>query len=151
MSNIADMIEAYILQRLAMEQSGQVEIRRTDIAEEISCAPSQISYVLSTRFTPQKGFAVESRRGLGGFIRIVQVPMREIIYDEMLEKLEDDQEYETVQSMVRYLLQHQMISKREAALVMASVTSAYEAMDTDERVHLIKSLFLTLEHYGEES
>ena len=90
MSNIADMIEAYILQRLAMEQSGQVEIRRTDIAEEISCAPSQISYVLSTRFTPQKGFAVESRRGLGGFIRIVQVPMREIIYDEMLEKLEDD-------------------------------------------------------------
>lgn len=151
MSNIADMIEAYILQRLAMEQSGQVEIRRTDIAEEISCAPSQISYVLSTRFTPQKGFAVESRRGLGGFIRIVQVPMREIIYDEMLEKLEDDPEYETVQSMVRYLLQHQMISKREAALVMASVTSAYEAMDTDERVHLIKSLFLTLEHYGEES
>ena len=145
MSNIADMIEAYILQRLAMEQSGQVEIRRTDIAEEISCAPSQISYVLSTRFTPQKGFAVESRRGLGGFIRIVQVPMREIIYDEMLEKLEDDPEYETVQSMVRYLLQHQMISKREAALVMASVTSAYEAMDTDERVHLIKSLFLTLE------
>ena len=133
MSNIADMIEAYILQRLAMEQSGQVEIRRTDIAEEISCAPSQISYVLSTRFTPQKGFAVESRRGLGGFIRIVQVPMREIIYDEMLEKLEDDPEYETVQSMVRYLLQHQMISKREAALVMASVTSAYEAMDTDER------------------
>ena len=151
MSNIADMIEAYILQRLAVEQSGQVEIRRTDIAEEISCAPSQISYVLSTRFTPQKGFAVESRRGLGGFIRIVQVPMREIIYDEMLEKLEDDPEYETVQSMVRYLLQHQMISKREAALVMASVTSAYEAMDTDERVHLIKSLFLTLEHYGEES
>ena len=75
MSNIADMIEAYILQRLAMEQSGQVEIRRTDIAEEISCAPSQISYVLSTRFTPQKGFAVESRRGLGGFIRIVQVSM----------------------------------------------------------------------------
>ena len=151
MSNIADMIEAYILQRLAMEQSGQVEIRRTDIAEEISCAPSQISYVLSTRFTPQKGFAVESRRGLGGFIRIVQVPMREIIYDEMLEKLEDDPEYETVQSMVRYLFQHQMISKREAALVMASITAAYEAMDTDERVHLIKSLFLTLEHYGEES
>ena len=151
MSNIADMIEAYILQRLAMEQSGQVEIRRTDIAEEISCAPSQISYVLSTRFTPQKGFAVESRRGLGGFIRIVQVPMREIIYDEMLEKLEDDPEYETVQSMVRYLFQHQMISKREAALVMASITAAYEAMDTDEREHLIKSLFLTLEHYGEES
>ncbi len=150
MSNIADMIEAYILQRLALEQNGQVEIRRTDIAEKISCAPSQISYVLSTRFTPKRGFAVESRRGLGGFIRIAQVPMREIVYEEMLEKLEDDPQYETVQSMVRYLLQHQMISKREAALVMASVTASYEAMDPENRIHLLKSLFLTLDHYGEE-
>ena len=51
MSNIADMIESYILRQLASRQDGQVELRRTDIADEISCAPSQISYVLSTRFT----------------------------------------------------------------------------------------------------
>ena len=62
MSNIADMIESYILRQLATRQDGQVELRRTDIADEISCAPSQISYVLSTRFTQDKGFVVESRR-----------------------------------------------------------------------------------------
>ena len=73
MSNIADLIEAYILRQLAAQQDGRVELRRTDLADEISCAPSQISYVLSTRFTPAKGFVVESRRGLGGFIRIAQV------------------------------------------------------------------------------
>ncbi len=63
MSNIADLIEAYILRQLATQQDGKVELRRTDIADEISCAPSQISYVLSTRFTQDKGFVVESRRG----------------------------------------------------------------------------------------
>ena len=49
MSNIADMIEEYILRRMAEQQTGQVELRRTDIADEISCAASQISYVLNTR------------------------------------------------------------------------------------------------------
>ena len=53
MSNIADLIEAYILRQLATQQDGKVELRRTDIANEISCAPSQISYVLSTRFTQE--------------------------------------------------------------------------------------------------
>ena len=77
MSNIADLIEAYIRQQLAQQQDGKVELRRTDIADKISCAPSQISYVLSTRFTQDKGFVVESRRGLGGFIRIVQIPDRQ--------------------------------------------------------------------------
>ena len=84
MSNIADMIESYILRQLASRQDGQVELRRTEIADKISCAPSQISYVLSTRFTQDRGFVVESRRGLGGFIRIVQVPLRDLVYQDML-------------------------------------------------------------------
>ena len=87
LSNIADLIEAYILRQLAAKQDGKVELRRTDIADEISCAPSQISYVLSTRFTPAKGFAVESRRGLGGYIRIVQVPLKNLVYQDMMDKI----------------------------------------------------------------
>ena len=62
MSNIADLIESYILRQLAAQEDGHVELRRTEIADKISCAPSQISYVLSTRFTPARGFRVESRR-----------------------------------------------------------------------------------------
>ena len=83
MSNIADMIESYILRQLAARQDGKVELRRTDIADEISCAPSQISYVLSTRLTQHKGFVVESRRGLGGFIRIVQVPHLNLLKSDL--------------------------------------------------------------------
>ena len=51
MSNIADLIEEYILRQLAAQSDGRVELRRNDIANKISCAPSQISYVLNTRFT----------------------------------------------------------------------------------------------------
>ena len=109
MSNIADLIEAYILRQLATQQDGKVELRRTDIANEISCAPSQISYVLSTRFTQEKGFVVESRRGLGGYIRILQVPMNNLVYQDMIDKIDIDAELPLVQSMVHYLLNHQMI------------------------------------------
>ena len=149
MSNIADMIESYILRQLATRQDGQVELRRTDIADEISCAPSQISYVLSTRFTQDKGFVVESRRGLGGFIRIVQVPLRDLVYRDMLSKLNEDTDMETVQSMVRYLAQHGMVETREAALLMQMVTGLFhsETLAAKERVQMLKTMILTLENF----
>ena len=149
MSNIADMIESYILRQLATRQDGQVELRRTDISDEISCAPSQISYVLSTRFTQDKGFVVESRRGLGGFIRIVQVPLRDLVYQDMLSKINEDTDMETVQSMVRYLTQHGMVETREAALLMQMITGLFqsETLAAQERVQMLKTMILTLENF----
>ena len=149
MSNIADMIESYILRQLATRQDGQVELRRTDIADEISCAPSQISYVLSTRFTQDKGFVVESRRGLGGFIRIVQVPLRDLVYRDMLSKINEETDMETMQSMVRYLAQHGMVETREAALLMQMVTGLFhsETLAAKERVQMLKTMILTLENF----
>lgn len=143
-SNIADLIEDYILTRLAEQQTGQVELRRTDIADEISCAPSQISYVLNTRFTHDKGFAVESRRGLGGFIRVVRVPFRNIIYQDMLDKLDVDTEFAEIRAMLHYLIQHQMISTRECTILLQAVQSAYEHMQPEPRLKLVKALFNTL-------
>ena len=150
MSNIADLIEAYILRQLATQQDGKVELRRTDIANEISCAPSQISYVLSTRFTQDKGFVVESRRGLGGYIRIVQVPMNNLVYQDMIDKIDIDAELPLVQSMVHYLLNHQMISNREAALMMQVVVSLFQSehITDQERIHLLKSMLLTLANFS---
>lgn len=150
MSNIADLIEAYILRQLAAQQDGKVELRRTDIADEISCAPSQISYVLSTRFTQDKGFVVESRRGLGGFIRIVQVPVKNMVYQDMLDKISKETEQPMVQSMVHYLLKQQMITNREAALMMQVTAAVFQSptCTDEERVHLLKSLLLTLENFS---
>ena len=69
MSMIADKIEKFILDRMREEQEKLI-LKRNELADELNCAPSQISYVLSTRFSNARGFDVESRRGLGGYIRI---------------------------------------------------------------------------------
>lgn len=71
MSSLADRIEAYIIRLLEHSGDGYVEVRRYEVADRFACVPSQITYVLSTRFTPDRGFYVESRRGGGGYIRIV--------------------------------------------------------------------------------
>lgn len=72
---MSDIIEAYLNAILAEQR--QVEIRRSEIAERFNCVPSQINYVLKTRFTPQRGYAVESKRGGGGYIRIVKAQLRD--------------------------------------------------------------------------
>lgn len=74
MAKLTNSIEEYII-KLLESSDGIVEIQRSLLAEHFSCAPSQINYVLTTRFTPYKGYFVESRRGGGGYIRIVEVDM----------------------------------------------------------------------------
>ena len=148
MSNIADLIEEYILRQLAAQSDGRVELRRNDIANKISCAPSQISYVLNTRFTHDKGFEVESRRGLGGYIRIVQVPIQRLIYQDMIDKIDDDTPFESVQSMAKYLLQHEFVTNREAALLMQAVSFAYDKMEPHDRTECLHALFSTLEKFS---
>ena len=68
---ISDMIAAFI--REAMEDQDVLELQRSDLAEQFHCVPSQINYVMSTRFSPEHGYIVESRRGGGGYIRISRV------------------------------------------------------------------------------
>lgn len=69
MRNLADAIENFIIRQLLEDREDAVLVQRNELADKLSCAPSQISYVLSTRFTPERGFMVESRRGSGGFVR----------------------------------------------------------------------------------
>jgi transcriptional regulator CtsR len=92
MRNLADAIENFIIGELLRDHEDELMVRRNELAERLSCAPSQISYVLSTRFTPERGFLVESRRGSGGFVRIARVahreqPTKELTADEAVEVL----------------------------------------------------------------
>lgn len=64
---VADRIERFIMRRFLEEETQEIILQRKEIANALDCAPSQISYVLSTRFSPEKGFSVESRRGLRRF------------------------------------------------------------------------------------
>ena len=73
---ISDLITNEILRILNESEENTAEIQRNDFANNIGCAPSQINYVLSSRFTPEHGYIIESRRGGGGYIRISRVVMR---------------------------------------------------------------------------
>ncbi len=69
---LSDAIESFIKAMITQEEP-EVELKRNELAEYFSCAPSQINYVLATRFTPDNGYIIESRRGGGGYIRIVRI------------------------------------------------------------------------------
>ena len=68
---ISDSVAQYILDLLNQE-NGTAEIQRNELANYLGCVPSQINYVLTSRFTPEQGYIVESRRGGGGYIRITR-------------------------------------------------------------------------------
>lgn len=73
MSTLADHIEAYIKRMLGESQSNTIELSRAQLADDFACVPSQINYVLTTRFSLERGYVVESRRGGGGYIRVGRV------------------------------------------------------------------------------
>ncbi len=72
MRNISDIIEQYLKQVIDLSNNNVIEIKRNEIADRFECVPSQINYVINTRFTLERGFVVESKRGGGGYIRIIK-------------------------------------------------------------------------------
>jgi transcriptional regulator CtsR len=122
MKNMADAIESFIVGQLLAASKNTVLVQRNELADRLSCAPSQISYVLSTRFTPEKGYLVESRRGSGGFIRIVRIlPVEEPEpdVDEILQywhvnRMLTDREYE----LLHYLMGIMDVSEREKRQIL---------------------------------
>lgn len=107
MKNLADAIEEFIIRELLQDSEDSLLVQRNELAERLSCAPSQISYVLSTRFTPERGYMVESRRGSGGFVRIVRVVPQQEKPKRELEAAE----------LVQHLAAQRMITQRERKLL----------------------------------
>ena len=79
MRNISDIIENYLKQVLEISQKDILEIKRSEIADKFQCVPSQINYVINTRFTIERGYVVESKRGGGGYIRIMKVESQDFV------------------------------------------------------------------------
>jgi len=124
MSSLSNIIEQYL--NKLIQQSGEkiVEIQRNELAERFDCAPSQINYVLSTRFNIEKGYVVESRRGGGGFVRIVKVPLNAGELDmvsEVVNLVGDHISERGASSILSRLLEEEIITLREAAIVNACI------------------------------
>ncbi|WP_020619727.1 CtsR family transcriptional regulator [Paenibacillus daejeonensis] len=124
MRNISDTLEQYLKQLLQESAEGAVEIQRNDLADRFSCVPSQINYVISTRFTLEKGYLVESKRGGGGYIRIqrVELPLLKAIQGYINSTIGDRVDQAAAEGLIYQLREADRISSREANLLKAAVS-----------------------------
>ena len=125
MRNISDIIEGYLKAIIEEEQNGTIEIKRSEVAEKFQCVPSQINYVIKTRFTAERGYAVESKRGGGGYIRIfrVQANSRKELIEHILEGIQQGASYTMAVDVVYRLMEEEVITERESKLILAAVDS----------------------------
>lgn len=123
MRPLTDSIEAFI-KSLLEEGQEQVDVQRNELAQYFRCAPSQITYVLSTRFTPDHGYAIESRRGGGGFIRIVRLresPGSNLLY-LINKRIGNSISLKDCEAIISQLYENGVISMAEAGLMRAAVS-----------------------------
>ncbi|MBC1365902.1 CtsR family transcriptional regulator [Listeria innocua] len=122
MKNISDIIEAYLKQ--VLESSEAVEIKRSEIADKFECVPSQINYVINTRFTMERGYIVESKRGGGGYIRIIKVKMNDKLQllEAIISMVHDKKVSQSFsEDVILRLLEEDVITKKEARLMVAAL------------------------------
>ncbi len=117
--SLSDLIEEYLKDFL--KESQQVEINRREVAKHFNCVPSQINYVINTRFTQQHGYHVESKRGGGGYIRIskIQVVNHADQIDHMLQSIDRELPQRNGATIVKTLAKEDLITEREARLIQA--------------------------------
>lgn len=128
MANISDIIEQFILKTMGDDES--VDISRNELASFFSCAPSQINYVLETRFTIDKGFVKESRRGGGGFIKLSKINLDndEYVSNLILESVGDELSQKRLSQILDKLKNEKIISQKEKEIIFSALSDGSLAM-----------------------
>lgn len=119
---ISEQIARQILSILE-EQDGIAEIKRNDFAAMMGCVPSQINYVLTSRFTPEQGYVVESRRGGGGYIKIMRVcndKKEQIMH--IIDSLGNNIDYYNARSILINLCYQNIVDKKTAAIILSAIS-----------------------------
>ncbi len=147
---LSDIIEKFIRELLKESNTGIVEIQRNEMAEYFECSPSQINYVLSTRFTPYKGYYIESRRGGGGYIKIIKVSiedyseLNEIIIETIGESITKAKAYHIIEG----LREEDFIDKREEEIIKAAISdrSISDSIESTNRLraNILRNILLVL-------
>ena len=136
------------LQQLLSEHGGVVQIQRNDLANRLGCVPSQVSYVLTSRFTKEQGYIVESRRGGGGFIRIVRVDSPQAcLIMHVINSIGDELDEATARALIQSLHYDGRLGEGEAKLMLAAISdSNFKGLADGEkqrvRANLLKSMLI---------
>lgn len=148
MARLSDIIEDFIKEML-LESGDEIQIQRNELANYFSCAPSQINYVLTTRFTNDRGYVIESRRGGGGCIVIRQIPYdsNEELINAIKGQIGDSLTYHGAAAVVDGLLESDMITLREALLMKMAIndrTLNYTEEKNKLRANILKSMIMVI-------
>ena len=154
---LSDSIESFI-KTLITQEEPEVELKRNELAEYFGCAPSQINYVLATRFSPDHGYIIESRRGGGGYIRIVRVVQSG---SQRLMYLANERIGEAITEADAVRLIHQLaeqgfITAQEGELMRSAVSAQALAVPIPEsikaalRARTLKTMIMTIARQNRE-
>ncbi len=144
---ISDSVANYILQ-LLNSADGTAEIQRNELANFLGCVPSQINYVLASRFTPEQGYLVESRRGGGGYIRItrIRISTPDMIMHS-INAIGDTLDAGTARAMIENLVYSGVLTRGTAGIIQAAVSdkslnSVPRALRDQVRAVIFKNVLL---------
>lgn len=142
MARISDIIADFINCMIDDKNNKEVIIQRNELADKFNCAPSQINYVLTTRFTIEKGYVIESRRGGGGYIII-----RKIDYDSKSKRVEllneaigNSLTYNAALSIIEHLYESNVITRNEFELIKISIND--RTLSSAENKNIIRAEIL---------
>lgn len=143
-ANISDVIEQYLKQILGNDE--QIEIRRADIANQFHVVPSQINYVINTRFTIKNGYIVESKRGGGGYIRIEKVNLLDDadILDTLLNEIIGNSiDQRTAYDVINSLYSDKVLTEKEANIILSAIDSNALNVGDKELENALRAQILT--------
>ncbi|NMB35045.1 MAG: CtsR family transcriptional regulator [Firmicutes bacterium] len=150
MSNLSNNMEEYLKKLLKLSTAGFIDIRRKELASKFSCVPSQVNYVLETRFTLERGYMVESKRGGRGFLRIrrIHLPVENILAMFFQEAADNGIGSKKAKDLILRLYESKFISFRESRLIEASLGSLQlikdESLRDKLRGKMLKEMLMVL-------
>lgn len=149
MAKLSDIIEDFIKDMMDSAQKSQVEIKRNELANYFGCAPSQINYVLTTRFTLDKGYYVESRRGGGGFILIRRVSFNDSkpLMDILSEKIGESLTYAAACGILDSLFDLSVITERELNILKVTLNDRVLGSSSNKnklRAEIVKGILAVI-------
>ena len=147
--NTSDHIEAYI--KAILEQSGMVELQRSQLADTFQVVPSQINYVIKTRFTESRGYLVESKRGGGGYIRIGRIEFsnhHEMLRD-LLYSVGEEVSQVVFEDVLRLLFEQDLLTSQEMNLLVAMAPDRILGEEANLiRANMLKKLLQEVDRKG---
>ena len=141
------MIEEFI--KDLFDDDDKIEIQRNDLAEKFNCVPSQINYVISTRFKPTQGYYVESKRGGGGHITITKINVTRSNYlMHIISSIGDSITAQEVSIFISNFLSYDIVTKNEAKLLKVATSDNVLTVEQKEkdklRANILKNMLINL-------